>query len=145
MLKHTRTHVKQAGFFLFGAIVAFGTMKLLADDFPSQGQSYDDYKNLLDNTPVLLDEGQAQATKEVMARSLLAFLNRDTDASVAELSEDYSWNKVSVKGAVTRASGLDVTYERTKTLYEGDFFDRYLGLVSAPIAVIGNLGVPIRG
>jgi hypothetical protein len=136
-----RNYMKQAGLVLLGTILALGTITLFSDDLRSQGQSYDDYEKLLKSVPVLLDDGQAQTTKDVMARSLLAFLERDTDASIAELSDDYSWNKISAKGAVTRASGLEVTYERTKSLYESDFFDNYLGLDSVPIAVIGNLGV----
>ena len=84
-------HAKHLSSFVMGAITALGMMALLADDVHSQGQGYEAYKALLDEVPVLLDDGQAQFTKDVMARSLLAFLERDAEAGVAELAEGYSW------------------------------------------------------
>jgi hypothetical protein len=116
-------------------------MAAVPDKARLPGQSYVEFKALIDAMPVLLDEGKAQATKDVIERSFVAHMARDTDASIAELSPDYSWNKVGATGAVKMAGGLDTTYQMAKKMYEGDFFDNYLGLESTPVAVIGNLGI----
>ena len=140
-MRETITNIKPIYSFMLGSLVTLIIVACVPNDAASQGQGYAAYKKLLDATPVLLDDGTAEVTKAVMARSLLAFLERDVEASVAELSQEYSWNKITSDGAVEMANGLDVTYQMTKNLYESDFFDQYLGLESTPIAVIGNLGV----
>jgi hypothetical protein len=136
-----RINFKHVFTFMLGAITAAGVMASLPDKARLPGQSYATYKALLDDMPVLLDKGDAQATKGVIERAFLAHMARDTDASIAELSTDYSWNKVGAEGAVKMANGLDKTYQLAKQMYEGPFFDNYLGLESTPIAVIDNLGI----
>ncbi len=127
--------------FLAGALAALFISGLFANTDGNPAQSFSAYQELLRSTPVLLDEGQAEDTKNVITRSLAAFLARDAKASVAELSEDYSWNKITPDGVVKMVTGVEPTYEITKNLYEGDFFESYLGVHSTPLGIIGNLGV----
>jgi hypothetical protein len=141
MLTALRKVRKQAFIFILGAISAVCLMTAVAGKDRLPGQSYAEYKSLIDAMPVLLDEGAAQVTKDVIERSFLAHMARDADASIAELAADYSWNKVGAAGAVKMSSGLEKTYQVTKEMYEGDFFDNYLGLQTTPVAVIGNLGI----
>lgn len=110
----------------------------------NQLQSYDEYKELLDQAPVFLDTQLAEAVKGVIERSYVAHDRRDTDASLAELGEDYSWIKVSAEGPKEMAKGLEITRELTRNLYESDFFDNYLGVDARPIAVIGNIGIQLE-
>jgi len=138
----TRINFKQVFTFTLGAITAAGVMASLPDKARLPGQSYAAYKALLDDIPVLLDKGDAEATRGVIERSFLAHMARDADASIAELATtDYSWNKVGAEGAIKMASGLDKTRELAKEMYEGSFFDNYLGLELTPIAIIDNLGI----
>ena len=142
MLTIRRINFKQLLAFLLGAVTAAGVMASLPDKGRLPGQSYAAYKAMLDEMPVLLDKGDAEATRGVIERSFLAHMARDTDASIAELSPtDYSWNKIGAEGAVKMAAGLDKTYELAKEMYEGSFFDNYLGLELTPIAIIDNLGI----
>ena len=110
----------------------------------NQLQSYDEYKELLDEAPVFLDTQLAEAVKGVIDRSYVAHDKRDTDASLAELGEGYSWIKVSAEGPREMAKGLEITRELTRNLYESDFFDNYLGVDARPIAVIGNIGIQLE-
>lgn len=141
MLTFMHSNSKYILAFFLGAITTTGIGACIPSDASSQGQSYEAYQALLEEAPILLDTGQAQVTKAVMSRSVLAFLERDAQASVDELADDYSWNKVGIDGATKMASGREVTYQMTKNLYESDFFDAYLGLESIPLGVIGNLGI----
>lgn len=141
MLTGLRGVCKQGLVFMLGAIAALGVMAAVPQKARLPGQSDAEFKALLDAMPVLLDEGHAQATKGVIERSFLAHMARDTDASMAELSSDYSWNKIGAAGAVRMSAGLEKTYELAREMYEGDFFDNYLGLNATPVAVIGNLGI----
>ncbi|MBT8062319.1 MAG: hypothetical protein KJO85_06510 [Gammaproteobacteria bacterium] len=141
MLTAFRGVWKKGPMFILGAATAIGVMAAVPEKARLPGQSYVEFKALIDAMPVLLDEGQAQATKGVIERSFVAHMARDTDASIAELSPDYSWNKIGEKGAVQMAGGLETTYQLAKEMYEGDFFDNYLGLQTTPVAVIGNLGI----
>jgi len=107
-------------------------------------QSLDQYNALLDKVPVLTDTSQAQVTKGVMKRSMLAHHNRDTDAAVAELAEDYAWMRVFEGGAVAAVSGREVAREITNNVYGGDYLHDYLGSDSQPIAIVGNLGIQLE-
>jgi hypothetical protein len=109
-------------------------------------QSYDEYAALLDRVPTHLDAHQAATTKAIMRRTMLAHHNRDTDAAIAELGEDYSWNRIVATGAVTLAKGRDTAEAVTRRLYEGsDYLEKhYLGSESTPLAVVGNLGVQLE-
>jgi hypothetical protein len=133
-------HLKTILSFLAGALAALSISGLLASTDGNPAQSFEEYQKLLAATPVLLDEGQADDTKGVITRSLVAFLARDAEGSVAELSEDYSWNKITPDGAVKMVTGTEPTLEITKNLYESDFFESYLGVHSTPLGIIGNLG-----
>ena len=135
------SHLKPLPSFLAGAAAALAISGLLASTEDNPAQSFAAYQELLEATPVLLDEGQAEDTKGVITRSLAAFLARDAEGSVAELSEDYSWNKITPDGAVRMVTGVEPTLEITRNLYESNFFESYLGVHSTPLGIIGNLGV----
>ena len=107
-------------------------------------QSFEDYKKLLDQTPLLLDSELGEATKGVMERSLIAHNARDTDASIAELGEDYAWIRVSEKGAKEFAKGREIARELTRNLYEGGAMDNYLGVDAQPLAIVGNIGIQLE-
>jgi hypothetical protein len=109
-------------------------------------QSYEQYAALLDKVPMYLDRDQAEQTKAIMRRTMLAHHERDTDAAIAELGEDYSWNRIVESGAVTLAKGRETAEAVTRGLYEsGDYLEKYyLGADSTPLAVVGNLGVQLE-
>lgn len=108
-------------------------------------QSFEEYKALLDKVPSLLDSPLAETTKGVMERSMRAHQNMDTDAAVAELSEDYAWMRVFEGSATAAVSGREVAREITYNVYEGsDYLHDYLGSDSRPIAIVGNLGIQLE-
>ena len=108
-------------------------------------QSFEDYKALLDKAPSLLDSPIAATTKGVMERSMRAHHAMDTDAAVAELSEDYAWMHVFQGTATTAVSGREIAREITYNVYEGsDYLHDYLGSDSRPIAIVGNLGIQLE-
>lgn len=133
-------------YFFCGVVVSAAAM-LAINSFAwsyNQTQTLDDYKKLLDETPALLNAELGEITKGVLERSLIAHNNRDTDASIAELGEGYSWIRVNEEGPRTMASGLEITRELTRNLYEGGAMDNYLGVDAQPLAVIGNIGIQLE-
>ena len=107
-------------------------------------QSFDEYKALLDDLPLLIDPRQARTTKGVMERTMLAHHNMDTDAAIAELDENYAWMRVFQGSAAAAVSGREVAREVTNNVYGGDYLHDYLGSDAQPIAIIGNLGVQLE-
>lgn len=138
------------GFYGFAAGATTSALVLLTVSHLAQSsnivQSYDDYAALLDGVPMLLDVGRAEVTRGVMRRTMLAHHQRDTDAAIAELGEDYSWNRIVEAGAVTLAKGRDTAEAVTRNLYEkSDYLEKYyLGSESTPLAIVGNLGVQLE-
>jgi hypothetical protein len=141
---NTRKPFGFAGGAITGAVVM-----LLASRFAASSnvvQSFDEYAALLDHVPMLLDPAQAEMTRGIMRRTMLAHHRRDTDAAIAELGEDYSWNRILESGAVTLSKGRDTAEKVTRSLYEGsDYLEKYyLGSDSTPLAIVGNLGVQLE-
>jgi hypothetical protein len=132
-----------------GGVMVAAVVLLVASNLASSSniaQSYDEYAALLDKVPTLLDPGQAEETKAIMRRTMLAHHRRDTDAAIAELGEDYSWNRIVEAGAVTLTKGRETAEAVTRNLYEkSDYLEKYyLGSESTPLAVVGNLGVQLE-
>ncbi|MEQ8734273.1 MAG: hypothetical protein RIC29_05065 [Rhodospirillaceae bacterium] len=106
-------------------------------------QSFEEFEQLVDAAPVLLDPALAEETRALMKRSMLAHHQQNTAALIADLHEDYSFYSVSEAGPVALAESRAIAEEMTANLYQSDYMKNYTGVKSQPIAIVGNIGIQL--
>ena len=132
--------------FCLGAVVSGALVSVFWSTAWSanQAQSIDEYKTLLNKTPLLMGQAAAETTKGLMQRMMTAHHRQDAAAEIAELAEDYAWIGVSEAGYQEMVTGRDVAAAATRNLYASEYMKDYLGVEANPIAIVGNIGVQLE-
>ena len=128
------------GVILSAALMVSASSSVWTNNEP---QSFEEFERLVDEAPVLLDSALANDTRALMKRTMLAHLQQDVAALVAELGEDYTFFGVYEDGPVALAEGRDIAEELSVNLYQSDYMKNYQGVKSHPIAIVGNIGIQL--
>lgn len=141
------TSIKASVLLACGALLGWSAQILVPQSAVAQQnewQTVQDYQRLVDTAWIAANDERTRITKALLVRTWVAHANRDPQAAVDELAEDYSWYRVSDDGPRNVVSGKSKVLAATKALYDGDALDNYLGFRAIPLAVVGNLAVQLE-
>lgn len=132
-------------FHFIGGVVVSAVLAVVVTTAMSKNdpQSFDQYQQLIDEVPVLLNADLADAAKSLMKRSMQAHHDQDAEALIADLGADYSFYSVSADGPAPLAESREIAAEMTINLYQSDYMKNYAGVKSTPIAIVGNIGIQL--
>ena len=110
----------------------------------AEWQTAQEYQRLVDAAWTAQDDATTRITKAMLVRTWLAHANRDAEAAVDQLADDYAWYRISDEGPRNVVSGKEKVMAATTALYASGALDDYLGFRAIPLAVVGNLAVQLE-